>query len=207
MDRQSLLTKLEKQIQDCKKCGLWEGTIQAVPGEGNPEADIFFIGEGPGFHEDKLGRPFVGRAGKLLDKLIELVGLTRDSVYIGNVIKHRPPENRDPSASEISACNYWLDQQLEIIKPKVVVTLGRFSMAKFLPNVKISEVHGNPARVKNLVVVPMYHPAAALRRGEILNRIKDDFQKNKDLFQNPSNVTGINDSSPEGENPNQTSLF
>ena len=207
MDRQSLLAKLEKQIQDCRKCGLWEGTTQAVPGEGDPEADIFFIGEGPGFHEDKLGRPFVGRAGKLLDKLIDLVGLTRESIFIGNVIKHRPPENRDPSTSEISACNYWLDQQLEIIKPKVIVTLGRYSMARFLPNVKISEVHGNPVRVKNLVVVPMYHPAAALRRGEILNRIKEDFQKNKNIFQNPSSITGIDESKNESENPNQTSLF
>ncbi len=207
MDKRSLLARLEKQIQDCKKCSLWEGTIQAVPGEGNPEADIFFIGEGPGFHEDKQGRPFVGQAGKLLDKLLDLTGLTREKVFIGNVIKHRPPENRDPSPSEISACKYWLDQQLEIIKPRIVVTLGRYSMARFLPNVKISEVHGTPVRVKNQVVVPMYHPAAALRSGNVLNSIKADFQKNSVIFQNPGNISDLKELNSDDDDPNQMSFF
>ena len=207
MDKRSLLDRLEKQIQDCKRCNLWKGTTQAVPGEGNPEADIFFIGEGPGFHEDKQGRPFVGQAGKLLDKLIELAGLSREEVFIGNVIKHRPPENRDPSSSEIYACKYWLDQQLEIINPRIVVTLGRYSMGRFLPNAKISEAHGNPVRVKNQVVVPMYHPAAALRSGDVLGRIKADFQKNSGIFQNPGSISGLKELSGDGEDPNQMSFF
>ena len=207
MDKQSLLVRLENQIKSCRKCDLWRGTTQAVPGEGDPNAEIFFIGEGPGFHEDRQGRPFVGQAGKLLDKLINLVGLSREEVFIGNVIKHRPPENRDPLPSEISACKYWLDQQLEIINPKIVVTLGRYSMARFFPNAKISEFHGSPMRVRRQVVVPMYHPAAALRSGEVLSKIEADFRRNIDLFKNPDKIGEVGELKSESEDPNQMSFF
>lgn len=207
MDKRLLLSQIEKNIHDCKKCILWEGTTNPVPGEGDPDSEVVFIGEGPGFNEDKQGRPFVGQAGKLLDKLLMSIGISREEVFIANVIKHRAPENRDPLPSEILACKYWLDQQMEIIKPKVVVTLGRYSMARYMPNVKISEVHGNPVKIKDLVVIPMYHPAAALRRGSVMDSIEKDFQRNKEILKNPSSVFNIKGLKNEDEDPNQMSFF
>lgn len=140
-----------------------------------------FIGEGPGYYEDQQGRPFVGQAGKLLDKLLALIKLKREDVWIGNVVKHRPPGNRDPLPEEIEACRPFLDEQIKIIDPKIIVTLGRFSMAKFLPDEKISQIHGQARfvnwRGKRLIVLPMYHPAAALRSGEIMRQIREDFKK------------------------------
>jgi DNA polymerase len=138
-----------------------------------------FIGEGPGFHEDQQGLPFVGPAGKLLDKLLSSIGLKREEVFITNVIKHRAPGNRDPMPSEIDACRGFLDKQIEVIDPKVVVTLGRFSMDKFIPGARISQVHGQARFVqfgdKKLIVIPMYHPAAALRAGRIMEELRKDF--------------------------------
>ena len=186
MDKSLLLAELAKKIEGCKRCGLWEGTNRAVPGEGDSGSQVLFVGEGPGFHEDKMGRPFVGQAGKLLDKLLILVGLSREEVFIANVIKHRPPENRDPLPAEIAACRYWLDQQLEIIKPKIVVTLGRYSLARFVLNAKISEVHGQLLKAKQQVVLPMYHPAAALRSSIVMDRLKEDFQKNAKILKDPT---------------------
>src|SRR3989344_5451373 len=166
MDKELLLSQLVKKIEDCKRCNLWKGATRPVPGEGDPDAEVVFVGEGPGFHEDRLGRPFVGQAGKLLDKLLSSIEISRPEVFIGNLVKHRPPENRDPAPSEIAACKTWLDQQLEIINPRIVVTLGRHSLAKFLPTAKISQVHGKPVKLRGWVVIPMYHPAAALRSRE-----------------------------------------
>ena len=188
MENKILLENLAAKIQACQACSLYKGTTQAVPGEGNPEAMIFFIGEGPGFYEDRTGRPFVGPAGKLLEKAIANLGLQREDVFIANVIKHRPPENRDPLPTEIAACRPWLDQQLAIIKPKVVVTLGRFSMARFLPGAKISQVHGQPKQVKGYVVLPMYHPAAALRSEGVMAEFLEDFEKNRELITNPDKI-------------------
>jgi len=173
------LNRISKKVKDCRKCSLYRQAIKAVPGEGNPEAEIFFAGEGPGFHEDQQGRPFVGAAGKLLDKMLKETGLSRKDVFIGNMIKHRPPENRDPEPDELAACKEWLDAQLEVIQPKIIVTLGRFSMAKFIANVKISQIHGQPRFInyqgRKALVMPMYHPAAALRNGRVMEQFREDF--------------------------------
>ncbi len=199
------LENLSEKIKKCTACPLYKGTTNAVSGEGDPNAKIFFIGEGPGYFEDQSGRPFVGRAGKLLDSTLEKVGLKRSEVFIGNVVKHRPPENRDPFPSEILSCSHWLDQQLLIIRPKIVVTLGRFSMAKFLPSVKISAVHGQARRVGVYIVIPMYHPAAALRGTGMMQAFQEDFLKNKELLQNPDQGFMI-EKDPD-EDTNQVKLF
>lgn len=157
------LLTLHDQINACKKCPLHEGVTHHVPGEGSEKARIFFIGEGPGEEEDKQGRPFVGRSGKFLRDMITQVGLGKDDYFIGNVIKCRPPNNRDPKPEEIEACSHWLKSQLEIIQPKVIITLGRYSMARFLSGVAISKCHGRIFRRKDGVyIMPLYHPAVAL---------------------------------------------
>lgn len=205
MDKKALLDNLATKIQACRDCSLYQGTTQAVPGEGDPDAKIFFIGEGPGFYEDKSGRPFVGPAGQLLERALNKVGLRREEVFIGNVVKHRPPENRDPSPNEIAACNGWLEQQLALIRPSVIVTLGRFSMAKFLPGVKISQVHGQAKRIKEYIVLPMYHPAAALRGNDIMNEFLADFEKNREVFTQPDKINL--DEEDSEENGDQIKLF
>lgn len=163
---------------------LQKGATKLVFGTGNTEAKILLIGEGPGYNEDMQGLPFVGQAGKLLDKLLIIAGLERKKVFITNVVHHRPPENRDPEPQEIQAYGEYLDKIIEILDPEVIVTLGRFSMAKFLPNVFISQVHGKKYNVewkgKNIIIVPMYHPAASLRNGSVLAAEKEDFLKFKD---------------------------
>lgn len=180
MNKEEGLKKLKKEMEEDKSLPLREGTTQLVFGEGNPDAEIYFLGEGPGFHEDRLGRPFVGQAGKLLDQLIESVGFKREDVYISNVVRFRPPENRDPLPAEIEAFRPYVDREIEIVNPRLIVTLGRFSMGKFLPNSKISQVHGKPRTVqwkgKSVTVIPMYHPAAALRSLDIMRQIKEDFK-------------------------------
>ena len=178
MDEQGVaLGELAEQIAVCPKCDLAKTRTHAVPGEGNPNADIVFIGEGPGFYEDQQARPFVGPSGKFLDELLASIGLRREDVYICNVVKCRPPNNRDPQPGEISACNPWLDRQLEIIKPRVIVTLGRFSMTRYFPGQSIGRIHGQPRRVDEVTVVPMYHPAAALHQASLRHTIEQDFQK------------------------------
>lgn len=204
MDNKALLEGLALKIQTCKLCPLYKGATNAVPGEGNPNAEIFFVGEGPGYFEDQSGRPFVGRAGQLLDQTLDKVGLKRSEVFIGNVVKHRPPDNRDPFPAEILACRGWLDQQMAIIKPKVVVTLGRFSMGYFLANAKISQVHGTAKRLREFVVLPMYHPAAALRSESVLTEFQTDFKKNQDLLTNPNSFVNTESVS---DDPNQPGLF
>jgi DNA polymerase len=186
MEKSEKLQQLAKQIKVCRRCDLYKNANQAVPGEGNPQSSIVFVGEAPGFNENIQGRPFVGAAGKHLDKLFEKVGLERNSVFITNIVKHRPPENRDPTFKEIAACTFWLDEHLKILQPKVIVTLGRLSLNYFLPGTKISAVHGHPYRVRNYVVLPMYHPAAALRRMQMAMELDNDFQKNRDLLTNPT---------------------
>lgn len=178
MDDQVIaLQELAEQIAVCPKCDLSKTRGRAVPGEGNPNSDIVFVGEGPGFHEDQQGRPFVGAAGKFLDELLASISLNRKDVYICNVIKCRPPGNRDPLPGEIAECKPWLDQQLEAIKPKVIVTLGRFSMTRYFPGQAISRIHGQPRRMDGVMVVPMYHPAAALHQASLRRTIEDDFKK------------------------------
>lgn len=206
MDKKALLENLAVRIQACKACSLYKGSTQAVPGEGNPNAKIFFIGEGPGFYEDKSGRPFVGPAGQLLERALGKVGIKREEVFIGNVVKHRPPENRDPLPVEIAACNGWLEQQLALIRPLVIVTLGRFSMAKFLPGVKISQVHGHARRVGQYTVIPMYHPAAALRDSGVMDEFLEDFENNREILTQPDKID-LDKNNLEEEDGDQIKLF
>jgi len=165
---------------------LTRGATNLVFGVGSPDTKILFIGEGPGYWEDQKGEPFVGNAGKLLNSLIQSIKLSREDVYITNVVHHRPPNNRDPEPEEIEAYQKYLDSIIEIISPMVIVTLGRFSMGKFLPGVKITAVHGKRFGInwkgKELIVVPMFHPAAGLRSGEVLRLLKEDFMKLPEVF-------------------------
>lgn len=177
--KEKAIAKLNARIHADLSLPLRQIATNTVPGEGNLDAEILFVGEAPGQKEDELGRPFVGAAGKLLDQLIESIGLKRDTVFIANLIKHRPPGNRDPLPEEIAAYTPYLDEQLAIIKPKLIVTLGRYSMTYFLgPNLVISKIHGQPKRnAKGQVVIPMYHPAAALYSGNLRPVLFADFAK------------------------------
>ena len=181
-EQRTALATVAKEIASCRACGLCKGRTNTVPGEGNPDADIMLIGEGPGFYEDKQGRPFVGASGKFLDELLASIGLDRRKVFIANVVKCRPPENRDPQPDEIEACGRFLDRQIEVIAPKVIVTLGRHSMQRYFPGEAIGRVHGQPRRKDGRVVVPMYHPAAALHQGSLRRVIEADFRKLPDFL-------------------------
>ncbi len=182
------LHKLKDEMEADNSLPLKKGATNLVFGVGNTETKILCIGEGPGYWEDMKSEPFVGNAGKLLDRLLLLAGLERKKVFITNVVHHRPPENRDPTPEEIGAYGKYLDRIIKIINPEVILTLGRYSMAKFLPGVSISSVHGKRYDIlwngMNLTIVPMYHPAAALRNGNVMNAEKDDFLKLKDLLKN-----------------------
>jgi DNA polymerase len=182
MTKYEALRKLKDKMEKDDSLPLKKGATKLVFGIGNTEAKILCVGEGPGRTEDQQGLPFVGQAGKLLDKLLLLAGLERKKVFITNVVHHRPPENRDPLPEEIEAYGKYLDQIIAIIKPKVIITLGRFSMAKFLPNVFISGVHGKKFEVGKFIVIPMYHPAASLRNGNILREEQKDFLQLKDIL-------------------------
>jgi DNA polymerase len=182
-DRAAALRALATQIAVCPKCELSKTRTHAVPGEGNPDADIVFIGEGPGFYEDQQARPFVGPAGKFLDELLASIGLKRSDVFICNVLKCRPPGNRDPLPGEMAACKPWLDEQLAAISPRVIVTLGRFSMGRYFPGQSISRIHGQAKKMDGVTVVPMYHPAAALHQGSLRRTIELDFKKLPALLQ------------------------
>jgi len=181
MDKKINLEKLKEKMEKDQGLPLKKNATRLVFGVGNADSEVLFIGEGPGYWEDQKGEPFVGNAGKLLDNLLYSIKLPRQDVYITNVVHHRPPENRDPSPEEIAAYGKYLDEIIEIIKPKIIVTLGRFSMGKFLPGVKITAIHGEPRSVhfmeRQITVIPMYHPAAALRSIQVMNQIKQDFLK------------------------------
>jgi len=177
METFQILNEISMQISTCRKCGLSSTRKSSVPGEGPSNARIMFIGEGPGFHEDQQGRPFVGAAGKFLDELLENAGLSRSEVFITNVVKCRPPGNRDPQEDELKACANYLDKQIEILNPEVIVTLGRFSMAKFFGNVKISQIHGQAKMINGRLIVAMFHPAAALHQPGLKSTLINDFSK------------------------------
>lgn len=177
MNPDQVLKKIAEDVSSCNKCELYYSREKGVPGEGPSNAKIMFIGEGPGFHENMQGRPFVGAAGDLLVELLDSIGIKREDVFITNVVKCRPPGNRDPAPEELKACNPYLDLQIQTINPSVIVTLGRFSMARFIPHAKISEIHGQPIRVKGMLVVPFYHPAAALHRPSLRSVVEEDFAK------------------------------
>jgi uracil-DNA glycosylase len=171
------MAEVEDQIRGCTLCDLSRTRTHAVPGQGNWTADIMFIGEAPGFHEDRNGEPFVGASGKFLNEMLDSIGLDRSTVYITNVVKCRPPGNRDPLPDEIAACSIYIDRQIELVNPKVVVTLGRFSMSRWFPKERISRIHGQPKRFGDITVVPMYHPAAALHQGSLRKTIEADMKK------------------------------
>ncbi len=173
----SELAKVNAEINECQQCGLGRRRLKAVPGDGPENASIMFIGEAPGWHENQQGKPFVGPAGQLLDELLKSISLNRQTVYIANVIKCQPPDNRDPLPEEISACADYLTRQIAIIKPKIIVTLGRFSMAKFFGGESISRIHGQPRKIGDLIVFPMYHPAAALHQPRLRQDLINDMKK------------------------------
>ena len=203
--QQSLLEEINAEIRVCTKCSLHESRTNAVPGSGPATADIMFVGEAPGFHEDQQAEPFVGASGKYLTDLLAGIGLKRSDVYITNIVRCRPPGNRDPFLSEIDACEPYLERQIQVIKPRIIATLGRFSMAHFLPKAKISKVHGQPVRENGRVYFPLFHPAAALRDPGLRDVMAADFQKMKalikELEQNPP------DDTPPPPKPQQLSLF
>lgn len=169
------LGQIAAEVRGCQLCALAQGRKNAVPGEGPAHATIMLIGEGPGFHENEQGRPFVGAAGKFLEQLLAASDLKRTDVFIANVVKCRPPENRDPLPEELAACNGYLDRQIQAIDPLVIVTLGRYSMGKFFENARISEVHGKPKWLGSRFIIPMFHPAAALHQPKYRPMLVEDF--------------------------------
>jgi DNA polymerase len=202
------IQKVAQEISECTKCELNFSRKLTVPGEGPVDAEIMFIGEGPGFHENEQGRPFVGAAGKYLDELLALINLKRSDVFITNVIKCRPPGNRDPQAEELGACSDYLERQIQAINPKVIVTLGRFSMARFLPNAKISAVHGQSMNIKGRLVVAMYHPAAALHQRSLAATIEEDFARIPELITRAEQLPEYQEQNQEKKTePKQLSMF
>ena len=170
----SALSELYEEIRHCQRCDLYKTRTRAVPGEGPEDAEVMFIGEAPGFHEDQQGRPFVGPAGQFLTQLMNSIGLKRDQVYITNVIKSRPPGNRDPLPDEMNACRKWLNRQIELIRPRLIVTLGRYSMALFFPGKSIGRIHGTAQERDGITYFAMYHPAAALHQQSLKQTIEED---------------------------------
>ncbi len=188
-DEMSALSELYKEIALCQQCEIARLRTRVVPGEGAENADILFIGEAPGWHEDQQGRPFVGPAGQFLDELLVSIGLRRGQVYIANVIKCRPPGNRDPLPAEIQCCRKWLERQIELICPKMIVTLGRYSMVMFFPGKNISKIHGMAEKKDKVVYYAMYHPAAALHQQSLREAIKADMLKIPSLLAEAKNIT------------------
>ena len=204
------LNSLAEAARGCVACGLCKGRTQVVPGDGSDRAEIMFVGEGPGFNEDKQGRPFVGSAGQLLDELLGSINLRRPQVFVTNVVKCRPPGNRDPLPEEIEACSPSLDQQIELLKPKLIVTLGRHAMGRFLPGESISKVHGMARRVGKQVVMPMYHPAAALYQQSLKKTLELDFQKMPELLikaMKPEPSAATSPVEKPADKPAQLSMF
>jgi uracil-DNA glycosylase len=177
MDATQVMAELAGQVAICTRCQLHFSRKKSVPGEGPVTAEVMLIGEGPGFYENESGRPFVGAAGKFLSELLEMGGVKREDVFITNVVKCRPPGNRDPLPEELAACGEYLDRQIATIQPLVIVTLGRYSMGRFMPNVRISDVHGHPGWVQGHMVIPMYHPAAALHQPALKTTLERDFAR------------------------------
>jgi DNA polymerase len=202
----SELTDLAAQIRTCTRCPLHQSRTNAVPGEGPEHAEIMFIGEAPGFYEDQQGRPFVGQAGKYLEELLGKITLRRDQVAIYNVIKCRPPQNRDPLPEELEACRVYLDQQIALIRPKVIVTISRFAMARFFPDKKISQIHGSAKRFDEYVIVPMYHPAAALHQPSLKPVLEADFKKLPGYIRDLARIEPAAEEEKK-EEPKQLSLF
>ena len=198
----SALSELCQEIALCQQCEvLAKNRTRVVPGDGSEDADIMFIGEAPGWHEDQQGRPFVGPAGLFLEQLLASINLKRGQVYISNVIKCRPVGNRDPLPSEIHNCRKWLDRQIELIRPKIIVTLGRYSMALFFPGKSISKIHGTAQKRDNIIYYAMYHPAAALHQQSLRRAIEEDMLKIPSLLAQVESVPEVKQS------PQQLNMF
>jgi len=205
------VTSLEiiaEQVKACTRCRLAETRNKAVPGEGNPHTEVMLVGEGPGFNEDQQGRPFVGNAGKFLEEMLASIGLTREDVFIANIVKCRPPDNRDPEDDEKIACAPYLDGQLKLINPLLIVCLGRHSMGYFLPGLKISAVHGEPKKRGNRYILPLYHPAAALHNGGLRQTLIDDFGKIPAILSKIKEIQGqAKDANNKSNNEEQIKLL
>ncbi|GIV63565.1 MAG: uracil-DNA glycosylase [Bellilinea sp.] len=212
-----VLKRVAAEVSVCQRCQLSFSRKKAVPGEGPANAEVMFIGEGPGFYENEQGRPFVGAAGKFLDELLQRAGLKRESVFITNVVKCRPPGNRDPLPEELMACNDYLERQIQAINPLVIVTLGRYSMARFLPNVRISDVHGKARWLDGRMIVPMFHPAAALHQPSLKGAVLEDFSRlagfiqqarqNRHAVKESQTLSKPTEEEEEQTKPTQLSLF
>ena len=213
MTAEEILTKLAEEVSVCAQCALHTSRKKSVPGDGPANAEIMFIGEGPGFHENEQGHPFVGAAGKFLDQLLAQAGVTRADVFIANVVKCRPPGNRDPLPEELAACDTYLEAQIQAIDPSIIVTLGRFSMGKFISDVKISAVHGQMRKVGERYVIPMFHPAAALHQPQLKPAILGDFAKLPDQLNEARAALGKpvrvvqNKTQVQDDKPKQLSMF
>ena len=210
MNPEEILAQVAQEVSACTRCELHRTRKNSVSGEGPANTEIMLIGEGPGFHENEQGRPFVGAAGQFLEELLAQAGLKRSDVWIGNVVKCRPPGNRDPQPEELAACDGYLERQIKAINPKIIITLGRFSMGKFMPDAKISTVHGQMRKVGNRFIIPMYHPAAALHQPKLRPQIMADFARlPKQLEQAQAALASAApaDAEPPGEEPQQLSLF
>jgi len=197
----SALRELYEQIALCQQCEIAKYRTKVVPGEGKGDADILFIGEAPGWHEDQQGRPFVGPAGLYLDELLASINLKREQVYIANVIKCRPQGNRDPLPTEIRNCRKWLERQIELIRPKMIVTLGRYSMAMFFPGKSISKIHGTAQKWDDVIYYAMYHPAAALHQQSLRRAIEEDMLKIPALLAQAESISEVK------QQPQQLSMF
>jgi DNA polymerase len=218
VEAKQVLAQIAGQVAVCTRCQLHYSRKKAVPGEGPADAEVMLIGEGPGFYENEQGRPFVGAAGKFLDELLEKGGVKREDVFITNVVKCRPPTNRDPLPEELSSCSEYLERQIAAINPRVIVTLGRYSMARFIPNVKISDVHGQSFMREGRLIVPMFHPAAALHQPALKSSVERDFARLSDFIQQARQTAAKNAppppepkeeplAPPKDDQPTQLSLF
>ena len=217
MNSEEILHEIAEQIKVCERCNLCKTKKNAVPGSGPADAEILFIGEGPGYHENEKGLPFVGNAGQFLNTMLQAAGYERNAVFITNVVKCRPPSNRDPLPEELAACAGYLDRQIAAINPTIIVTLGRFSMARYFSNVRISDVHGRPKWMDGRLIVPMFHPAAALHQPALRKAVEQDFArlphwiaKVKEKLANEQIQTTANANQaekPDEEEPTQLSLF
>ncbi|HZG68126.1 MAG TPA: uracil-DNA glycosylase [Herpetosiphonaceae bacterium] len=209
------LAEIAAEVNRCTACELHKGRTRAVPGEGPTNAKIMFIGEAPGRNEDQQGRPFVGQAGRLLEELLAEIGLTRDDAWIGNIVKCRPPDNRDPWPEEIAACAGYLERQIALLQPKLIATLGRYSMEKFFPGAKITRVHGQARRDGNRVLIPLFHPAYILRNMAAMPDAVRDMQKiprllarlDEVLREEAASATPAQSPAPPAPEPEQLSLF
>lgn len=211
-DRAAALAAIAQRVRVCTLCRLYQGATNPVPGAGDSYAEIVFVGEGPGQNEDRQGLPFVGRSGEYLNYLLNLINLKREQVFITNVVKHRPPDNRDPLPDEIAACKPYLDEQLALIDPAVIVTLGRFSMARYFPGGKITQIHGKPKIENGRAYIPLFHPAAVLRNPDLRPVMEADVNQIPSILEDMRQKRAAGSKPPESAGddappPQQLSLF